>query len=187
MRQVNRLREIGGNEEEEARLLEESAMSYHQRRLDLLPALRPFAEWLMEDQGTTPEMLTRRRDQSQAVRQEWREQITQVDVGASDASHLQKMVDDCCDSLDDDGLRSLGRHLSGAIDALDETRRLPDRGTYEASIPPWMIAIAGVVLGISICAAISLANAGAPWWSFFLLALLAYLLLLLPLWAIRPL
>jgi hypothetical protein len=177
MRRVERLRTLG-LAEAEASLLAESALEHNERGLAALAAVRPFVDGLT---GAEPdeEALSRWRERSGEIRARWREQVSELDIGEDDTKHLNGMMEECCDVVDEDGLRGLGRHLSGLLERLDEARRSEDRGTRLASpFPWWKIVVAALVLGWTAAAVFILLSRGAQWWEFFLLALIVSIMLL---------
>jgi hypothetical protein len=89
------------------------------------------------------------------------------------------MMDECCDAADADGFRGVGDYISRKLEELEEARRSDDRGTRAASFPWWKIVWCAAVLGITVALVLNLLSTGAPWWAFFLVALLASIFILL--------
>ncbi|HEY1347194.1 MAG TPA: hypothetical protein VGF54_19575 [Streptosporangiaceae bacterium] len=177
MRRAERLRALG-LAEGEAEALAGSALANHERGLRTLPAVRPFAEVLAAQQPDEP-TLSRWRESSNDIRAEWRAHVSELDVDQEDARHLAGIMDECCDAVDREGLGGLGGYLSRRLEELDEARRSSDRGTRRASIPYWKIAAAAVILGMTAYAVWVLVASGAPWWNFFLVALVACIMMLI--------
>lgn len=167
-----------GLPEADASALVESALSNNERGLTALSAVRPFAEMLAA-QELDQQALSNWRDSSKEIRADWREQVSQLDIGKDDAQHLATMMNDCCSAMDEEGLRGLGQFLSRRIEQLHEARMSEDRGTHAASFPWWKIVAAAAILGMTAYAVWVAIMSGAPWWAFFLIALIASIMLLL--------
>jgi hypothetical protein len=177
MRRAERLRALG-LAEAEAVALAEAALSDNERGLAALSGVQPFADALT-GQLSYDEILSRWRDASREIRVEWRDQVSQLDVAADDAQHLVRIMDECCDAIDEEGLRGLGRYLSRRVEELGELRRSDDRGTRAGSVPWHKIAAAAIILGMTAYAVWVLLMSGAPWWDFYLLALIACIMMLI--------
>jgi hypothetical protein len=193
MRRSERLQGLDLAAEEAARLAE-LAVANNERGLAALPSLRPFLTALAE-QEHDERVLSEWRALSADVRAEWRDQVSQLDLEAFAAQTLVRMMDECCDTADRDGLRGLGDYLAAHVERLDQQRRSPDRGTRPAStdlvqfedtafpsvgpFPGWKVEGAAYVFGVTLAFVILLLSAGAPWWNFFLVALIACIFLLL--------
>jgi hypothetical protein len=176
MRRAERLRALG-LAEAEAAALAETALSDNERGLAALSGVQPFADALT-GQLTDDETLSRWRDASREIRVEWRDQVSQLDVAADDAQHFARIMDECCDAIDEEGLRGLGQYLSRRVEELGEVRRSDDRGTRARSFPWWKIVAAAAILGMTAYAVWVLLMSGAPWWNFFLVALIASIMML---------
>jgi hypothetical protein len=178
MRRADRLRVLGGAEEE-AVALAESALSYNERGVAALSGVQPLVDTLTV-QEPNEQFLSRWPDTSQEIRLEWRDQVTQVDVEVDDAQHLVRIMDECCDAIDEEGLRGLGQYLSRQVEELGEVRRSDDRGTSPRSVfPYWKLVMVAVILGMTAWEVGNMLARGAPWWNFFLVALLACVMTLL--------
>ncbi len=175
-RRADRLRALGLAEAEAAALVE-SALASHERGLVALPAVRPYADALAA-QPPDDQALSRWRVSSPAIREEWRAQVAELDVTPNDARHMVRIMDECCDTIDENGLGGLGRYLSARLDDLDQARRSEDRGTHAASFPWWKIVAAAAILGMTAYAVWVLVSSGAPWWNFYLVALVACIMML---------
>jgi len=176
MRRAERMRELQLAEPEVATLVE-SALANHERGLVALPAVRPFADALAA-QRPDDQALSRWRESSPAIRSEWRDQLGELDVAQDDARHMVRIMDECYDAIDENGLSGLGRYLSSRLDELDQLRRSEDRGTRAASFPWWKIVAAAAIVGMTAYAVWILLASGAPWWNFFLVALVACIMML---------
>jgi hypothetical protein len=135
MRRAGRLRALGISEPE-AEALIASALAHHERGLAALPAVRPLADVLAQQPPDEP-ALSRWRESSSDIRAEWRAQVGELDVAPEDARHLARIMDECCDAVDQEGLGGLGGYLARRLDELEEARRSDDRGTGSASVPAW--------------------------------------------------
>jgi hypothetical protein len=176
MRRAERLRALGISEAE-AEALVASALAHHERGLAALPAVRPFVDVLAGQPPDEP-ALSLWRESSGDIRAEWRAQLGELDVAPEDARHLARIMDECCDAMDQEGLGGLGGYLSRSLDDLQEARRSDDRGTRSASFPWWKIVAAAAILGLTAYAVWVLVVSGAPWWAYFLVALVACIMLL---------
>ncbi len=176
MRRADRLRALG-LAEDAAAALAGSALAHHERGLAALPGVRPFADVLAAQQADEP-ALSRWRESSSEIRAEWRNHVADIDVGQDDARHLARIMDECCDAVDQEGLGGLGQYLSRQLQELGETRRSDDRGTRAASFPWWKVVAAAAIVGMTAYAVWVLLSSGAPWWNFFLVALVACLMML---------
>jgi len=176
LRRAERLRALHLAEPEAARLAA-SAQADHERGLAALPFVRPFALAIIA-QPTDGQVLSRWRDFSPTIRAEWREQLADLDLGQDDARHLARILDECYDAVDQDGPAGLGRYLTDRIDELDEVRRSGDRGTRARSFPWWKVVAAAAIVGMTAYAVWTLLASGAPWWNFFLVALVACIMML---------
>jgi hypothetical protein len=176
MRRSERLRKLKLAEAEASRLVD-SALANHERGLLALPAVRTFAE-AVAGQPPDDQTLSQWRDYSPTIRRESREQLGELDLSADDAGHLARIFDECYDAIDEGGLSGLGRNLSTRLEELDDVRRSLDRGTRAASFPWWKIVAAGAIVGLTAYAVWTLLASGAPWWNFFLVALVACIMML---------
>jgi len=177
MRRAERLRALG-LAEAEAVALAETALADNERGLAALSGVQPFADALT-GQLANDETLSTWRDASREIRVEWRDQVSQLDVAADDAQHLARIMDECCAAIDEEGLRGLGQYLSRQVEELGEVRRSDDRGTRAGSFPIWKIVAAAGILGLTAFVVWILTTTRAPWWNFFLVALVACVLMLL--------
>ena len=98
----------------EATELRASAMRHHERGLRAMQQARAVV-LVLAAMEPEPGALATWRQASADVRAEWREQVRELDVGGSDADHLLRIMDECCDALDDNGPASLAGHLAVAI------------------------------------------------------------------------
>ena len=161
----------------EAGELTASAMRHHERGLRAMQQARAVVPALVAMEPE-PGALATWRQASADVRAEWRDQVKELDVGGSDADHLLRIMDECCDALDDNGPASLAGHLARRLDELESVRREDDRGTRAASFPWWKIVAAAAILGMTAYAVWIAIMSRAPWWAFFLIALVACIMLL---------
>jgi hypothetical protein len=177
MRRAERLEALDLREAE-AKELAESALADNERGLGALPSIRPLIDELSREE-TDPEALSRWRESSPRIRAEWRANVVEVDLSAHHAGILNRLMDECCDAVDERGAAGLGHHLSRALDELEKARRSDDRGTHAESFPWWKIVAVAIVLGISIGVTLWLIKNGAPWWNAYLVWLLACIAVLL--------
>lgn len=177
MRRAARLRALDMGEPEAAALVK-SALAHHERGLAALPEVRPIAAALAA-RPPDEQDLARWREASPAILADWHEQLAGLDIGESDARHLARIMRECHDAVGADGLPGLGRHLTAQLDELERVRRSDDRGTREASFPWWKIIAAAAILGMTAYAVWVLIMSGAPWWNFYLVALVACVMMLL--------
>ena len=176
MRRAERLRVLG-HDLAEVQELEQRALQDNERGLAALPGVRPFIDYLAS-QAPDADGLARWRESSPQVRAEWRDRVAELDLGADDAQHLTRLMDECCDAVDEAGAPGLGQHISRTMEELEQARRSADRGTRAASFPYWKIVVAAGCLGIAITTAVWLITNGAPWWNSYLVWLLACLAIL---------
>jgi hypothetical protein len=177
MRRAERLNAVGLHEAESATLVG-LALADHERGLTALRPAREFAESLMA-QDTDEQELLRWRESSTEIRSQWRHHVSELDLGSDDARHLIRIMDECCDSVDEHGINGIGRYLSRCLQDLEEARRSDDRGTRQGSFPWWKIVLAAIILGLTAWEVWTLLSRGAPWWNFFLVALVNCILMLL--------
>lgn len=171
MRSSDRLQTLGVREDE-SEALRESAMKHHDRGLEALAAVRPFIDQLGAMKSDEKTLETWRR-KSADIRADWIDQVSQLDVGGSDAGHLASTMDECLRAIDNDGLPGLGNYVGAQLAKLDTVRREEDRGTRSASFPWWKIVAAAAWLGITALAVWQLITYGAPWYNFVMVALIA--------------
>jgi len=175
MRRAERLRVLG-HDLAEVQELEQRALQDNERGLAALPGVRPFIDYLAS-QAPDADGLARWRESSPQVRAEWRDRVAELDLGADDAQHLTRLMDECCDAVDEAGAPGLGQHISRTMEELEQARRSADRGTRAASFPYWKIVAAAAVFGLTVAAVNVLLSRGAPWWLPFLVALVGIILL----------
>jgi len=111
--------------------------------------------------------------ESPDIRDQWREQLAQLDLGPADAKHLVGMMDECFSAIDKDGMTGLSRYLRDQVEELDKVRRTPERGTWANSFPWWKIVAAAIWLGVSVYAVWQAVTYGAPWWSIAMIIFIA--------------
>jgi len=157
---------------EEASALTKRGLSSNERGLAALGAFAAFVDGL-ESMPVDKEAAARWKAESSDIREQWREQLAQVDVGPADAQHLLDMTNDCFGAIDSDGVTGLARYLRGHIDELDKIRRMPERGTWANSFPWWKIVAAAVWLGITAFSVWQAVTYGAPWWSIAMIIFIA--------------
>jgi hypothetical protein len=170
MRRAERLQAFGLHEAE-ARELTESALASNERGLAALAGVRPLIDQL-SGQETDPEALSRWRESSPQLRADWRANVAEVDLSAHHAQILSRLMDECCDAVDERGAVGLGHHLSRTLDELEKARRSDDRGTHADSFPYWKIVAAAAVFGFTVVTVQILLSRGAPWWAVALVLLL---------------
>jgi hypothetical protein len=176
MRRAQRLRVLNDSKVDLAEL-EESALKDNARGLSALAGLKPFVE-LLSTAETSAAELALWRVSSPDIRAEWRDRVAEVDLSQADAQHLARIMDECCDAIDEAGAAGLGRHLARTLEELETARRSDDRGTHAASFPYWKVVVAAGCLGIAVGTAVWLITNGAPWWNSYLVWLLACLAIL---------
>jgi hypothetical protein len=174
MRRAQRLRVLNDSKVDLAEL-EESALKDNARGLSALAGLKPFVE-LLSTAETSAAELALWRVSSPDIRAEWRDRVAEVDLSQADAQHLARIMDECCDAIDEAGAAGLGSHLARTLEELETARRSDDRGTHAASFPYWKVVTAAAVFGLTIAAVNMLLSRGAPWWAPFLVALLGVIL-----------
>ena len=177
LRHAERLRALS-LDEEGASALARSALAQHERGLAALSGVQPLADALAQQQPDE-QTLARWREESPALRAEWREQVRQLDIQPEEAQQLTRIFEQSLAPIDVGGLAGLGRSLGEVLQELDGVRRSPDRGTREGSFPVWkIVAVAGIML-LTAFAVWILLMTRAPWWNFFLVALVACVMALL--------
>lgn len=177
MRRAERL-DVLGLAKPEVKSLKSTALANNQRGLAALTGVRPFINEL-ESTKSRPKELALWRKISPDLRAEWRDLISEVNVSAENARHLVRLMDECCEAVDEDGAAGLGRHLSATLAELEKQRRAPNRGTQEASFPWWKLVFVAAYFGIGVWAIWNVANNGGASWNFHLMAVCALALIML--------
>jgi hypothetical protein len=177
MRRAERLDALG-LAKPEVKGLKSTALTNNERGLAALTGVRPFIDEL-ESTRSSPEELALWRNISSDLRAEWRDQISEVNVSAENALHLVRMMDECCEAIDQNGVAGLGRHLSATLAELEKQRRAPNRGIQEASFPWWKLVFVAGFFGIGVWALWNVANNGGGSWNFYLMAVCAVALIML--------
>jgi hypothetical protein len=171
IRRAERLAVVGASPEE-AKLLTERALRENDRGLAAIAAVQGFVDGLgkvpIDDQARK-----RWSAESKDIQDHWTEQLTQLDVGASDARHLLKMTQDAFGAINDGGPAGLGEYLAGHLAELDKVRRTPERGTWTNSFPWWKIVAAAIWLGITAFAVWRAVTFGAAWWDVAMIIFIA--------------
>lgn len=177
MRRAERL-DVLGLAGPEVESLKSTALTNNQRGLAALEGVRSFIDQL-ESTKSRPEELDLWRKISPDLRAEWRDQISEVNVSAENARHLVRLMDECSEAIDRDGVAGLGQHFSATLAELEKQRRAPNRGTQEASFPFWKLLFVAGFFGIAIWAIWDVANNRGPSWNFALAAVCALALIML--------
>ena len=171
IRRGERLGVVGTSRAESKALLEHGRHA-NEGGLAALGSVQAF----VDDLAATPVDDTaqgRWKAESSTVRAEWKEQLAQVDIGASDARHLVRITDACFSSLDEAGPAGLSRYLAEQLAELEKVRRTPERGTWANSFPWWKIVAAAIWLGITAYAVWRAITYGAAWWDVAMIIFIA--------------
>jgi hypothetical protein len=157
---------------DEVTSLTDRGLASNERGLAALGAFTAFVDGL-EKVPTHKGATERWAAESKDIRDQWREQLAQLDLGPADAKHLVGMTDECFSSIDTDGMAGLARYLRGHVEELDKVRRTPERGTWANSFPWWKIVAAAIWLGVTAYAVWQAVTYGAPWWSIAMIIFVA--------------
>ena len=166
MRRSERLKVLGLHKAE-ANELAKSAMAENELGLAALTSVRPLIERLSNEE-TDRKAVSLWRKSLPRLRQEWRQQVADLDLEATKARQIIRMIDEVCEAANGEGLAGLGRYLSDRLNELQKVRRSKTRGTQAESFPYWKIVLAAVVWGLSVAVTYMLIKDGAPWWAPFL-------------------
>jgi hypothetical protein len=166
MRRSERLKVLGLHKAE-ANELAKSAMVGNELGLAALSGVRPLIERLSNEE-TDQKAVSLWRKSLPRLRQEWRQQVADLDLEAAKARQIIRMVDEVCEAANREGLAGLSRYLSHRLDELQKVRRSKNRGTQAESFPYWKIVLAAVIWGLSVAVTYMLIKDGAPWWAPFL-------------------
>jgi hypothetical protein len=148
MRRSERLQAVGLHTTE-AKELAASALAENKRGLAMLPRVRPLIKRFSSEE-TDEKALAAWREASTRLRQEWREQVAELDIEAVKARQLLRMADEVCDAVDTGGLAGLGQHLTERLTELGKLRRSKSRGTEAESFPWWKIVAAAITWGFGV-------------------------------------
>jgi len=124
-------------------------------------------------------MLSSWKEASAQIRAEWRAHVSDADVSGHHAQIIARMMDDCCDAIDEGGFGGLGEYLDRTINELRNARMSDDRGTRIASYPYWKIVACAAVVGVSVIWVIAAIVGKWPWWAWFMIALVGCILMTL--------
>jgi hypothetical protein len=176
MRRSERLKVVGVHTAE-AKELAASALAENKRGLAALPSARPLIKRFAGEE-TGEDVLASWREASSQLRQEWREQVADLDIEAVKARQLIQMADEVCDAADKGGLAGLGQHLTERLAELGKVRRSKSRGTEAESFPYWKIVAAAIAWGFGVGVMILLITRRAGplamfgWW--FVIAVITF-------------
>jgi anti-sigma-K factor RskA len=144
LRRCERLK-ARGLHKAQANELAKSAIVENELGLTALSGVRPLIERLSNEETDQKAVSLWRKSLSQ-LREEWRQQVADLDVDAAKAREVIRMVDEVCEAANREGPAGLGRYLSDRLNELQKVRRSKKRGTQAESFPYWKIVVAAVAV-----------------------------------------
>lgn len=137
---------------EEAQRREERGGFHHERGLQSLEAaIESIREFEQEASEYEPVEISSDDEDIQYLRREWRAQLAELEIKASDVKRLNDALEEALGAVIEGQAEGIARFVEQRLTELQEIRESETRGTEE-NIPVWKIAAVAAFFGIAMWA-----------------------------------